>query len=55
MLFVIFHTMTIFQRYVNNILVKKLDIFVILYLNNILIYTKNLKKTNIKINVKIVY
>ena len=31
-----------FQGYVNKILAEKFDIFVIIYLNNILIYTKNL-------------
>ena len=31
----------IFQRYVNKILAEKLDIFIIVYLNNILIYTKD--------------
>ena len=30
-----------FQGYINKILVKKLDIFVIVYLDNILIYTEN--------------
>ena len=30
-----------FQRYVNKILAKKLDIFVVIYLDDILIYTKN--------------
>ena len=30
-----------FQRYVNKILAKKLDIFVIVYLDDILIYTEN--------------
>ena len=30
-----------FQGYINKILVEKLDIFVIVYLNNILIYTNN--------------
>ena len=30
-----------FQGYINKILAKKLNIFVIVYLNNILIYTKN--------------
>ena len=30
-----------FQRYVNKILAEKLDIFVIVYLDNILIYTKD--------------
>ena len=31
----------IFQEYVNKILAEKLDIFMIIYLNDILIYTKN--------------
>ena len=31
----------IFQGYVNKILAEKLDIFVIVYLDNILIYTKD--------------
>ena len=30
-----------FQGYVNKILAEKLDIFVIIYLDDILIYTKN--------------
>ena len=30
-----------FQGYVNKILAKKLDIFIIVYLNNILIYIKD--------------
>ena len=30
-----------FQGYINKILAKKLDIFVIVYLDNILIYTKD--------------
>ena len=30
-----------FQGYINKILANKLDIFIIVYLNNILIYTKN--------------
>ena len=30
-----------FQGYVNKILAEKLDVFVIVYLNDILIYTKN--------------
>ena len=30
-----------FQRYVNKILAEKLDVFVIVYLNDILIYTEN--------------
>lgn len=31
----------IFQDYINKILVDKLDVFVILYLDNILIYTES--------------
>lgn len=31
-----------FQRYINKILIKKLDIFVIVYLDDILIYTKKI-------------
>ena len=34
------NNLTIFQEYVNKILAKKLNIFVIVYLNDILIYTK---------------
>ena len=30
-----------FQRYVNKILAEKLDIFIIIYLNDILIYTED--------------
>ena len=30
-----------FQGYINKILIEKLDIFVIVYLEDILIYTKN--------------
>ena len=30
-----------FEGYINKILAKKLDVFVIIYLNNILIYSKH--------------
>ena len=30
-----------FQGYINKILIKKLNVFIIVYLNDILIYTKN--------------
>ena len=30
-----------FQGYINKILAEKLNIFIIIYLNNIIIYTKN--------------
>ena len=35
------NALTSFQEYINKILAKKLDIFVFLYLNNILIYTND--------------
>ena len=41
MLFGLPNTLVTFQGYVNKILPEKLDIFVIIYLDNILIYTKN--------------
>ena len=37
-----------FQGYVNNILAEKLNIFVIVYLDDIFIYTKDPKKGHIK-------
>ena len=37
-----------FQRYVNKILAEKLDIFVIIYLDDILIYTKNLGQPHVE-------
>ena len=41
MLFDLTNISTIFQGYINKIQVEKLDVFVIIYLNDILIYTKN--------------
>ena len=32
-----------FQAYINKILAEKLSIFIIIYLNNILIYIENIK------------
>ena len=39
MLFGLTNAPASFQRYINKILAKKLDIFVIVYLDDILIYT----------------
>ena len=41
MLFSLFNTPTSFQGYINKILAKKLDVSVIVYLDDILIYTKS--------------
>ncbi len=41
-------TLAIFQDYINNILAKKLDVFVIVYFNDILIYTKSKGKKYMK-------
>ena len=48
MLFGLFNTLAIFQGYVNKILAEKLDIFVIVYLDDILIYTKDLGQPHIE-------
>ena len=39
---------TTFQRYVNKILAEKLDIFVIVYLDDILIYIKHLGQPHVE-------
>ena len=38
-----------FYSYINMILAKKLDFFIIIYLNNIIIYIKNLGQSDIKV------
>ena len=38
----------IFPKYVNKILAKKLDIFIIVYLDDILIYTKDPNQPHVK-------
>ena len=48
MLFGLSNVPASFQGYVNKILAKKLDIFIIVYLNNILIYTKNTGQSHVK-------
>lgn len=39
MFFSLFNIPASFEDYINKILAKKLDVFVIIYLNDILIYT----------------
>ena len=46
--FGLFNAPAIFQKYINKILTKKLDIFVIIYLDNILIYIKDLEQPHIE-------
>ena len=48
MSFGLFNTPAIFQGYVNKILAKKLDIFVIVYLDDILIYTEDPKQPQVE-------
>ena len=38
----------IFQGYINKILVEKLNVFIIVYLDDIFIYTKNKGKEYVK-------
>lgn len=49
MFFGIFNTLANFHKYINKMLAKKLDIFVILYLNNILIYIKDLGQSHVDV------
>ncbi len=44
MLFVLTNIPATFQGYINKILMKKLGIFIIIYLDNIIIYIKNKQK-----------
>ena len=48
MLFGLTNTLITFQDYIHKILAKKLNVFVIVYLNNILIYIKNKGKKQVK-------
>ena len=48
MLFGFSNTPAIFQGYVNKILAEKLDIFVIVYRDDILIYTKDSRQPHIE-------
>ena len=47
MLFELSNALASFQGYINKILAKKFDIFVIVYLDNILIYTENSSQAHI--------
>lgn len=38
-----------YEKYINKILVKKVDIFIIIYLNNIFIYIENLEQIDKKV------
>ena len=49
MLFELFNALASFYGYINKILAKKFNIFVIVYLNDIFIYIKNLDQGNVKI------
>lgn len=49
MFFKLSNIMTNFEDYIIKIFIKKFNIFVIIFLDNILIYIKDLKQINIKI------
>ena len=48
MLFGLSNALAIFQGYVNKILAEKLDVFVIVYLDDILIYTEDPGQAHVK-------
>ena len=50
MSFEIINTLITFQTYINNVLREHLDIFVMIYFNDILVYSKN--KTDHKVHVR---
>ena len=43
MLFKLINAFVIFQTYINNVLKEHLNMFIVIYLNDILIYLKNEK------------
>ena len=49
MFFWLSNTPSSFYDYVNKILTKKLNIFIIIYLDYIFIYTKNARQTHINV------
>ncbi len=48
MSFDLINTSATFQNYINKILVKKFDVFVIINLDNILIYTESERKEHVE-------
>ena len=48
MLFGLSYIPATFQKYVHKILAKNMDVFVIVYLDNILIYTKDQSQPNVE-------
>ena len=48
MLFGLTNALATFQGYINKILVEKLNVFVIVYLDDIFIYTKDESKSHVK-------
>ena len=48
MLFGLLNAPASFQKYVNKILAKKLNVFIIVYLDNILIYTKDTSYSHVE-------
>ena len=47
--FGLFSGLASLQRYVNKILAEKLDVFVIVYLDDIFIYTKNVGQGHVEV------
>ena len=50
MLFELINTPVMFQTYINNVLREYLDVFVVMYLDDILVYLKN--ETHYKVHVR---
>ena len=48
MFFSLFNAPATFQGYINKILIEKLDIFVIVYLDHILIFTEDLGQPHVE-------
>ena len=48
MFFSVFIIFANFQDYINKVLVEKINIFIIIYINNIMIFIKNTSQSYIK-------